>query len=542
MLPLETCCVPSECLPYSAIPHTTTLFADYLYHFERARPFYPRPPFDRSWILGEAGRIRYDQQRRERVTAILERQNRAWGASQETLDNIARLRSGASVVVTGQQVTLFGGPLFSLYKALTAVKLATEFSQAGVDCVPVFWLDTEDHDLEEVNHVTLLAADNSLKRFAISARGSENAPVGTIRFGADVEALAAEAAQALGDSEAADFLRQSYRAGESFGSAFGKLFSRLFKHSGVVLLDASDPELHQVVASVYRAAAAGAAELDEALFRRNQQLESSGYHVQVHVTPQSTLLFSRHDGGRFPIHRANGKFELAGEKLAEPELLARIAAAPHDFSANVLLRPVVQDYLLPTLAYVGGPAEVAYFAQAAVVYEELLGRVTPILPRFAATLVEPRVKRLLDRYQIKVPDTFRGDEQLRVLLAEQALPEDLNSTFDQVSKSVDDSLLRLNAALARVDKTLLDAAATAASKMRYQIERLRERAARAQLRRGEDQARHAGDLIAALYPEKVLQEREVAGISYLARHGTQLLLRLYDAAQTSCPDPQIVYL
>ncbi|MBZ5646369.1 MAG: bacillithiol biosynthesis cysteine-adding enzyme BshC [Acidobacteriia bacterium] len=532
----------SECLPCSAIPHTTALFADYLNHFERTRSFYPRPPFDRSWISEEAGRIRYDQQRRERVAAILDRQNRAWGASQETLDNIARLRSGASVIVTGQQVTLFGGPLFSLYKALTAVKLATEFSQGGVDCVPVFWLATEDHDLEEVNHVTLFAADNSLKRFFTSARGTENAPVGSIRFGADMESLAAEAAQALGDSEAADFLRQSYRAGETFGSAFGTLFSRLFKHSGVVLLDASDPELRQVAASVYRAAAVGAADLDEALFRRNQLLESAGYHVQVHVTSESTLLFAQQDGGRFPVHRANGKFEIVGEKLSESELVARIAAAPQEFSANVLLRPVVQDYLLPTLAYVGGPAEVAYFAQAAVVYEELLGRVTPILPRFAATLVEARIKRLLDRYQIKVTDTFHGDEHLRVLLAEHTLPEDLNATFGQVSKSVDDSLLQLNAVLERVDKTLLDAAATAASKMRYQIERLRERAARAQLRRGEDQARHASELSAALHPNKNLQEREVAGISYLARHSTQLLLRLYDAAQTSCPDHQIVYL
>ncbi len=532
----------SECLSHSAIPHTTALFADYLHHFEKTRTFYSRPPFERSWVGEEAGRIRYDGARRERAAAILERQNRAWGASQETLDNIARFRAGARVVVTGQQVTLFGGPLFSLYKAITAIKLATEVTQGGVECVPVFWLATEDHDLEEVNHVTLLAADNSLQRITASARGPENASVGSLRFGEDIGSVAADAATALGESETADFLRQAYRPGESFGSAFGKLFSRLFQHSGVILLDAADPELHQVAESVYRAAAAGAADLDEALLRRNRQLESAGYHAQVHVTPESTLLFAQRGGARVPVHRANGRFEIAGEKLAPAELQARISAAPQDFSANVLLRPVVQDYLLPTLAYVGGPSEVAYFAQAAVVYEELLGRITPVLPRFAATLVEPRIQRLLERYQLKVTDAFHGDEHLRLLLAEHSLPADLHATFDESARSLDASLTKLNAVLERLDKTLLDAASRAGAKMRYQLERLRERAARAQLHRSQDQARHADDLVTALYPNKNLPEREVAGVSYLARHGTQLLLRLYDAAQTSCPDHQIVYL
>ena len=532
----------SECLSCSAIPHTTALFADYLHHFEKTRPFYSRPPLERSWFREEAGRIRYDAARRERVAAILERQNRSWGASQETLDNIARLRAGASVVVTGQQVTLFGGPLFSLYKAITAIKLATEATHDGVECVPVFWLATEDHDLEEVNHTTLLAADNTLKRFAAAASGSQGAPVAALHFGDDIKAVVAAAAAALGESETSDVLRECYRPGESFGSAFGKLFSRLFKHSGVILLDAADPELHQVAESVYRAAAAGAPDLDEALLRRNKQLEAAGYHAQVHVTPESTLLFALHEGARVPVHRANGQFEIARRKLSPDELQARIAAAPQEFSANVLLRPVVQDYLLPTLAYVGGPAEVAYFAQAAVVYEELLGRVTPVLPRFGATLVEQRIKRLLDRYQLKVTDAFHGEEQLRVLLAEHSLPADLNATFEESIASLEESLKKLNAVLERLDKTLLDAAATAGSKMRYQLERLRERAARAQLRRGEDQARHASELLTALYPNKNLQERELAGVSYLARHGTQLLLRLYDAAQTTCPDHKIVYL
>jgi bacillithiol biosynthesis cysteine-adding enzyme BshC len=534
--------VESSCLLFSEIPHTTRLFLDYLHDFDKVRQFFSRAPLARDWLSAEAALLRYDPGRRERVAAVLERQNRSWGASQETLDSIARFRGGASAIVTGQQVALFGGPLFAIYKALSAIKLANEASHAGCECVPVFWLATEDHDLEEVNNVTLLVSDGSLLPFKTSSRGPEDAPMSAVRLGPDTEDLVAEAVRVLGDSEVGDFLRESYRAGETLGSAFAKLFSRLFRHSGVVLVDASDPELHAIAEPVYRAAILGAADLEAALLQRSKQLETAGYHAQVKVTPSSTLLFGLRDGARVSVQRVGGGFTLGEQRFSSDELLRRIATAPEEFSANVLLRPVVQDYLLPTLAYVGGPAEVAYFAQAAVVYEELLGRVTPVLPRFSATLVEPRIKRLLERYGLRLSDTFHGAEDLRILLAKHALPDDVNTSFDQVLHAVDNSMAELNASLERLDRTLLDAAQRARSKMRYQIERLRQRAARALLRQSEEQARHAEALMAALQPGKELQERVIGGVSFLSRYGTQLLLRLYDVAQTCCPDHQVIFL
>ena len=194
------------------------------------------------------------------------------------------------------------------------------------------------------------------------------------------------------------FLREAYRPGENFGSAFARLFSRLFAQWGVILLDASDPELHRIAAPIYSAAIERAAELDDALLARGRELEAAGYHQQVKVTPSSTLLFTLRQGARVPVHRrANGggaEFLVNDETISQAELLRRIASEPEQFSANVLLRPVVQDYLLPTLAYVGGAAEIAYFGQGAVVYKALLGRATPILPRFSATIVETKPQAL----------------------------------------------------------------------------------------------------------------------------------------------------
>ncbi len=221
------------------------------------------------------------------------------------------------------------------------------------------------------------------------------------------------AAGFLGDSEVMKFLREAYRPGENFGSAFARLFSRLFAEWGVILLDASDPDLHRIAAPIYGAAIERAAELDDALLARGRELEAAGYHQQVKVTPSSTLLFTLRDGARVPVHRrknGSGADFLVNDEVFSADMLRRVASAPEQFSANVLLRPVVQDYLLPTLAYVGGAAEIAYFGQGAVVYKALLGRATPILPRFSATLVEAKPQALLERYGLSVPDIFQGPE------------------------------------------------------------------------------------------------------------------------------------
>jgi bacillithiol biosynthesis cysteine-adding enzyme BshC len=467
------------------------------------------------------------------------------------------LRRGAAAIVTGQQVGLFGGPMFAIYKALTAIKLAEEATAAGVDSVPVFWLATSDHDLAEVNHVSLPGPDGALRSLTISSHGVANAPVSDVRLGDEILPVVEEAATFLGDCEASQLLRESYRPGETLGTAFARLYARLFSQWGVILLDSSDAELHRVAEPIYRAAIERAGDLDTALLNRGHALESAGYYQQVKVTASSVLLFAMRGGARTPIHRpVNGSkvggsdtatefvigSEPGAEKISSAELLDRIAAAPENFSPNVLLRPVVQDYLLPTLAYTGGAAEAAYFAQVGAIYEKLLGRVTPIVPRFSATLVEPKVQRWLRQYGITVPEAFHGPEALRQALASHCLPAGLQAAFERANKSVEESFASLQEALAKLDPTLVEASQTGASKVQYQLERLRERAMAAELRRSEVVSRHAEALSQALYPENALQERGMAGVYFVARHGTELLQCIHDTLRTECHDHQILEL
>ena len=527
----------SECLSFSQIPHTTKLFSDFLHDFQRVSQFYPHPP---SIHGGAPPQPAYDEHRRKHVADILEAQNRSFGSSPKALESIERFRRGASVAVTGQQVGFLGGPLFSIFKALKAVRLAAETARRGPDCVPVFWLATEDHDFEEIKSAVVQDVDGHLHTVTLDAELVPGAPMSHARLADAIVPTVEEVCRFLGDSEVAGFIRQSYVPGETVGTAFAKLFARVFAEFGVILLDASDAGLHRIAAPIYTDAIRKAEELDSALLERGKALHAAGYHEQVKVTPSSTLLFGLKNGARIPIHRADGEFTLGDERLSESELIARIEADPAQFSANVLLRPVVQDYLLPTVAYTGGPAEVAYFAQAAVVYERLLGRVTPVVPRFSATLVDARAQRLLKQYRLSACELFHGAERIREMIAERSLPADLQSAFDHAARTIDEALAKIAEPLEKLDPTLKNSADRAGSKIRYQLNRLRTRAASAELRRSEIVERHAEHLSSSLFPHKEMQERVLAGVSFLARYGTPLLSTLYENVQRGCPEHQVI--
>src|ERR1700733_15629768 len=309
--------VKAHCLPFSQIPHTSPLFTDFLKYLRKIQLFYPNSPHFEEWLQDEAATISYEAARRERVTAILERQNKSWNGSAQTLANLERLRKGAAGVVTGQQVGLFGGPMFDIYKALTAVKLAEEATAAGVDAVPIFWLATYDHDLAEVNHVSIPGQDGSSHVLTTPSHDVPGSPVSAVKLGDEILPIVEEAVKLLGDSEAVQFLRESYRPGETLGTAFARLYAKIFAEWGVIVLDASDGELDRVAQPIFRAAIERADELTDALLARGKALDAAGYHQQVKVTPSSVLLFTMRQGASTPIHRRGTRS--AAEFIIRPD-------------------------------------------------------------------------------------------------------------------------------------------------------------------------------------------------------------------------------
>lgn len=517
-----------HCIRSSALPHTTKLFAAFLDDFPRVSKFYAHPP-TLEGIRAAAREVNYPAEMRRAVVEVLREQNHRLGADGATQRSIDRLAAGAVAIVTGQQVGLFGGPAFTFYKALSATAIARQLSESGVNAVPVFWLATEDHDLAEVNHSDWLDSHGELHRLELPVPGAIGRRVGEVLLGADVTGLVERAVEFLRgpNSQAIEnALRESYRPEETFGSAFGKLMARLLAGRGIILLDPLDARLHRLALPLYQRAVAECGPLAKELVARGKELDRGGYHAQVKVTETSTLLFYSADGQRLPLRPRNGGFVAGRFAFSADEIRAALGKTPEAFSANVLLRPIVQDTLLPTAAYVGGPAEVAYFAQCSTVYRRLLERMPTVVPRATFTLVEPHVAGLLKRHGLEVGDVWRGRQSLRAALERQSLPQELGRQFNAGEKSLRTLLAKLRKPVGKLDKTLLGALDNVERKMLYQFLKLRGKAGRAENVRTGVLDRHERVLLNALYPHHAPQERTLGLLGFLAAHGLEFLGQL----------------
>lgn len=535
------------CIPYTQVPHASALLTDYLYHYDRVSQFYAGSPHDPRTFQAVAAQMREFAFARGEIAEILERQNRAFGCSDSTLDNIKRLsNAGTFAIVTGQQVGLFSGPAFTLYKALTVVRLAQSLSEQGLSCVPIFWLATEDHDLEEVLQTATFDEEYNLLPLRDSGnRPSPRSPVGEVRHTAEITSALEQMEKAMPEGESRNRLlqdlRECYVPGATWGQSFARFMSRVFGRWGVILMDPLDESIHQLSSGVYRQAIARASEFRSGVLQGSHALLQRGYHAQVHVGDDSTLVFVTRHGDRLALHQRDGEFFLdGGESFSLPELQSLLAARPLDFSPNVLLRSLVQDSLLPTLAYVAGPSELAYLGQVQPLYRALNRPQPVVFPRAAFTLLDSRTDRLMEKYKLKVEDVWEGEESLSQKIAAAGFAEGWSERFDQCEVELEQLLTRLQGDIEKLDPTLLDTLQHTKEKMKYQLERLRGKLTRAALGRSDLLVRHVQTLSRLLLPHKDLQERQVTGAYFLGRAGYGLLDRLLTQIQIQCSDHQIL--
>ena len=545
-----------ECFPISTLPGTTALFRDYTEpvasaHAADLRRWYPADPFSMHWAQSAPT---LDQPHLARLTDALLRQTDRFDSSGAVLANIERLKNGAAAVVTGQQVGLFGGPLLTLLKAATAIRKAQDATRlSGRDHVPIFWLASEDHDLAEVDQVSLLSK-TSVEKLSLGLDAHSPLPVGSRILGDrtdegrhSVEAELERAAQLLQFAPISDLLRECYAPGATLAGAFGRLLTKIFAPFGLVVMDAATRDFHALGASTLRAAIEHADELEAALLARSQELEAAGYHAQVLITPGHSLLFlvDAETGVRQPLRRLDGGAWKAGaQAYTTADLLAILDAEPERLSPNALLRPVFQDTILPTAAYIGGPAEIAYFAQSAVAYQQILGRITPVLPRLSATLVEPAIAATMAAHEVTFAQILEAKtpDALALRLGARAMPIEAKRKLAAAGNAMDTELTALTEYMAAMSADLGRAAGVSASKMRYQMARLRRLAANFELQKQASLTKHATAIMLNLLPEGHLQERVLASIGFLAQHGDTLPALLVEHAAQECPGHRVIFL
>jgi bacillithiol biosynthesis cysteine-adding enzyme BshC len=529
----------AECFPITVAPGLHRLFLDFCAGDIAVRPFYASLPLDEGWQTRPPVPAHWPE-----LVRLLGEQN----PSPSAAASLAALNAGAGAVVTGQQVGLFGGPLFTPFKAATALSRAR---QATKPHAAIFWLATEDHDFAEINHVTF-PTRRELRKLVYPSAPPAARPVGELVLDDLITPLVDQAWELLGFSDAMEALAAAYKPGRTFAQAFAEFYSKAFASQGLLVLDAGGRAFHRMGAPVLRAALERADELHAALTDRIRELEAAGYHAQVAVAPQSSLLFLIDDstGARVALKRAgpsaeepDGLWHAGRQSYSTADLVGILDSEPERISPSALLRPVFQDFLLSTSLIIGGPAEIAYFAQSAVLYERILGRRTPAQPRFSATLVEPAIGDLLRKHEVTLQRVFsETPESLAKLLAARAMPVEGKQKLAAAGNALDADLTALLEWMHAQDAGLGRSAETSASKMRYQMNRLRTLAANFQLQREASLGRHAEAICQSLYPSGGLQERLHGAAFYLARYGFELAEDLVAQAANACPGHTALWL
>lgn len=537
-------------IPFSELKTFSALFEAYIQGDERLRPYFAGDfRDDHIWINLSQKVAEHPRDRQQLVTTLL-RQNEAWGMDPEARRNIEALADPQSVaVVTGQQLGLFGGPLYTVYKTLTTLQLAASLTQkTGRPVVPVFWLEGEDHDFKEVSYVHMPQGNGWQKWVYEDETWPEHGNLGQVGRLVLQENLQ-NVLQGIEDAlPPTDFktdlmtrLRAAFQPGRTFQDAFVAVLKQIFPNSGLVFVTPDDAELKRLVAPLFRKEIETPSAILDAMTDSSGRLRQDGFHAQVN--PRQLNLFLITENGRYALDADGTDFRLKGQNrtFSQTELLALLEAKPEAFSPNVVMRPQMQDWLFPTVAYVGGPGEVAYFAQFKPVYA-WSGLPMPVLyPRASVTLIEPRIQKVLQRYPVQLAD-FSGDfEQLFQRLILTISGGKVDRAFEDMLRALNTQFDELKTTATQVDASMERAAEATRASLWNELDKLRKRILHAEKRNHDTMRDQLAKAQSALFPDG-LQERFVSIVPFLNKYGWALMDKLRQEVSLDVTQHQVIKL
>lgn len=512
-------------------PWIRRLAADYAYDFPRVASFYAGDPAAHADWDAAIARTQAHPRRHDDIAAIVAAQQRRRQAPPRAIDAAAQLANGGTVaIVTGQQAGLFGGPLYTLLKALTAIKLAAEITDAhGVPAVAVFWIEAEDHDWDEVRSCTVFDKELAPRTLGLPPRAGDPSPVAAAALDASITAVIDELAATLAPTEFTpaliDEIRAAYAPGVGMADAFARWIERVLGARGLIVYDASDPAAKPLAAGLFARELSTPGQTGRLASTTGSDLVAHGYHAQVQ-TQDDTLALFHIDGARRAIRHDAGALVVGDERHAAAALLQEAANRPAAFSPGVLLRPIVQDTVFPTVCYVAGPNELAYLGQLRSVYGHFGVPMPLMYPRVSATIVDSAAFRFLTRYQLPLEALQPQDEAALNRLLESQIPPSVEAAFAATTAVIDGPMTTLAQAIAAVDPTLEGAAHTTRTRMRQDLDTLHNKMIQAAKRRHDTLRRQFAHARALAFPHGHAQERTIGFVSFLNQYGPALLDRL----------------
>lgn len=535
---------------FSKLPNFNNLYLDYISggeeELKKLKPFFNamyRENEDFFKVIDEKihnyNRSRYFD--KNVLIDILQRQNVTFGGDEFTAGNIEMLKKDDTfAIVTGQQVSLYTGPLYTILKTITAVKLSKDLKERfpQFNFVPVFWLEAEDHDINEANHTYLIDRQNELVRvgFEDENRNNEdgikkNTPsVGTIVFGEMINSINEQLRSSLIDTDFKDkimnIVTKHYREGNDYKTAFAGLMNEIFSGYGVVFIDPGDSEVKRLLMPVFEKELTSSPKLCETLITQSAELEKN-YDIQV--KPKVINIFFLHNNNRLLIEpREGGKFALKNSKrrFENEEMMNILQESPELFSPNVVLRPICQDYLLPTAAYIGGPGEISYFAQFLPAYRHYDITMPVIYPRSSVSIIEGKISKFMNNFNVKLEDIFHHNflvSKVVEKLSEVKVEDEISKYTDELNKIFYD----MRNMTVKVDQTLLNSVDNIKEKTKQSFEHLKGKLINAQARKSENTTTQIDKVTNNIYPNHKLQEREINILYFMNKYDVTFIKKLF---------------
>jgi bacillithiol biosynthesis cysteine-adding enzyme BshC len=508
---------------------------DYAYDFAALAPFFAGNPADRPAWDAAIDRVRAHHRAVGPIAEVIGAQQARRDAPTAALEAARSLADPRTVaVVTGQQAGLFGGPLFTLLKALTALKLAERVSREHqTPAVAVFWIDAEDHDWEEVRSCAVLDETLTPRAIALPSRAPlDHGPVARVALDTSVTAALDELRAGLPATEFREALLEqlaiAYAPGRGMAEAFGRWLEQVLGSRGLVVYDCSDPRAKALAADLFVRELSSPGDTSRLAARAGDALRARGYHAQVEPASDHVALFHLDPGtgARRAVHYEAKRFLVDGVPVDAAALLREAAEQPARFSPNVLLRPIVQDTLFPTICYVAGPNELAYLGQLKDIYAHFGVPMPLMFPRASATLVDSAALRFLGKYGVALETLQPQDEAgLNALLASQ-IPPVVEETFSAAGRAIDAEMTRVVEAVPAIDPTLQGAARSTLGRMQHDLQTLHGKMIQAAKRRDDTLRRQYIRTRALAFPAGHPQERAVGFVSFLNQYGPALIDRL----------------
>jgi len=535
-------------IPTKLLPHLPPLIDDYFYEYGKVREFFNGDFRELDAFRCQTERVQSRHISREDLAAVLNEQNKSYGCGPQTLGHIEKIvRDQASAVVTGQQVGLFSGPLYTIYKALTAIKLSEQLNRCRLGCfVPIFWLASDDHDLAEIDHIALMNKNNRLEEVRCQMPSSEfKIPASNLILPSEIIDCIQQLKDLTLDSEfkaeIIDHLSEAYQPGRSFVEAFARWMTRLFKSHGLIFIDATHPRLKELGSGVFYQEIAEESPSTRQATATSGRLRQAGYDTQIPLHEGILNIFYT-EQERHTIQWKEGTFAIKGTLLMsnKEELLTLAREKPFLFSPNVLLRPIYQDALLPTVAYIGGQAEIAYFAQMKGVYERFRLPMPVIYPRKNVTIVEKKVDHVLRKYNLRIPDLWSNAAGLIGEITKKQIPDSVDQALRLVLDHLERDFESLKGEIMAFEPTLKDSIDLAKGKMNQQLKFMEKKILQAATRRNETAIQQLHKAINNLYPNQHLQERVFNIVPYLIKYGYAFMDKLDPAIDIDEHDHQIL--